>query len=274
VAAITGVVAFVVSLGAGLVVKGNPPGSASGLPLPERIFTKLPVLSNTIPVRYSVYTDLFAALLLAVVLDRLHGSLARRHLDPRRDPDRAFHDRRMVAVAVPLALAAVTLFPLYPVAPEAGIAPVGTPAYFSSPDLMAIPPGSVALLYPFPSSLTPNAQAWQAVAKLRFAMPGGYFLVPSGPSRHIAFSPSLSYTRNTLTARVLTGLESGRVPAETPALRTALRSQWRRWRVDSLVAFPEGETDPAAVLRFLTWVVGHPASTGAGGAYTWYRLLG
>jgi hypothetical protein len=132
----------------------------------------------------------------------------------------------------------------------------------------------VALLYPFPSSITPNAQAWQAVAKLRFAMPGGYFLVPAGPDRHIAFSPGLSYTRSTLTARVLTGLESGQIPPETAALRSALRAQWRRWGVDSLVAFPEGESEPAAVLRFLTWVVGRPAGSGAGGAYTWYRLLG
>ena len=273
VAAITGVVAFIISLGAGLVVKANPPGSASGFPLPERLFTKLPVLDNTIPVRYSVYTVLFAALLLAVVLDRVHGSLGRRGLHAHRDAANARHDRRVVAVAGPLAVAVVALFPLYPVAPIGGIAAIGTPAYFTSPELAAIPEGSVALLYPFPSSITPNAQAWQAVAKLRFAMPGGYFLVPSGPARHIAFSPGLSYTRDTLTARVLTGLETGRVPSETPALRSALRSQWRRWGVDSLVAFPEGEPDPTAVLGFLTWVVGRPASTGAGGAYTWYRLL-
>jgi hypothetical protein len=44
--------------------------------------------------------------------------------------------------------------------------------------------------------------------------------------------------------------------------------------VDSLVAFPEGEPDPGSVIAFLTWVVGAPPSTGPGGAYTWYRLLG
>jgi hypothetical protein len=44
--------------------------------------------------------------------------------------------------------------------------------------------------------------------------------------------------------------------------------------VDSLVAFPEGESDPATVLQFLTWVVGRPPTTGVGGAYLWYRLLG
>jgi hypothetical protein len=274
VAAITGAAAFLISLGGGLVVKGNPPGSATGLPLPERIFAHLPVLSNTIPVRYSLYMVLCAALLLALFIDRLHRTLAGRRLDPDRDPVRAAHDRRWVAAAVPLALAVVALFPLYPVAPMAGIAPVGTPAYFTSPAVSAIPSGSVALLYPFPSSLTPNAQAWQAVAKLRFAMPGGYFLVPSGPAQTIAFSPALSYTRSTLTARVLTGLAAGPAPARTPALRAALRAQWRRWGVDSLVAFPEGEPDPASVIAFLTWVVGAPPSTAPGGAYTWYRLLG
>jgi hypothetical protein len=273
VAAITGAAAFIISLGGGLVVKGNPPGSATGFPLPERIFTKLPVLSNTIPVRYSLYMVLCAALLLALFLERLHHALATRRLHPHRDPAKARHDRRVVAVVVPLAVAVVALVPLYPVAPMAGIAPVGTPAYFTSPQLSNIPKGSVALLYPYPSSVTPNAQAWQAVAKLSFAMPGGYFLVPSGPDRTIAFSPELSYTRATLTARVLTGLESGRAPTETPALRSALRAQWQRWGVDSLVVFPEGEPNPAAVVRFFTWVVGGPASHGPGGAYTWYRLL-
>jgi len=274
VAAITGGAAFVISLGAGLVVDTDPPSSASGFPLPERIFTKLPVLANTIPVRYSVYTVLFAALLFAVVLDRLHGYLSRRPLHPHRHTARADHDRRVVAVAAPVVVAVLALFLLYPAAPPAGIGPVGIPAYFTSPELSDIPSGSVAIIYPYPSSVTPNAQGWQAVAKLRFAMPGGYFLVPAGPARHVAFSRALSYTRGTLTARVLTRLASGRLPHETPALRTSLRSQWRGWGVDSLVAFPEGESDPATVLQFLTWVVGRPPTTGVGGAYLWYRLLG
>ena len=274
VAAITGGVAFVISLGAGLVVDTDPPGVASGFPLPERIFTKLPVLANTIPVRYSLYTVLFAALLLAVVLDHVHGFLARRPIDLHRHAAAAEHDRRVVAVAAPLFIAVLALFPLFPTAPPAGIGPVGVPAYFTSPEVSTIPSGSVALIYPYPSSVTPNAQGWQAVAKLRFAMPGGYFLVPSGPAGRIAFSKALSYTRGTLSARVLIRLASGHVPTETVALRTALRTQWRRWGVDTLVAFPEGESDPAAVLRFLTWVVGRPAVTGAGGAYLWYRLFG
>jgi hypothetical protein len=271
VAALVGAAAFVISLGAGLVVKSNPPGSASGLPLPERIFTKVPVLANTIPARYAIYTVLMAALLLALILDHLHVVAGAQRLHRHRS--RSGRHRRPLALAAPLAVAVVALLPLYPITPIGGIRPLGTPAYFTSAGLADIPTGSVAMLYPFPSSLTPNGQAWQAVAKLSFKMPGGYFLVPSGPSRAIAFTPALGYTRPTLTARVLNRLETGQRPAQTPALRSALRSQWRRWGVDSLVCFPEGESDPQAVIQFFTWLLGRSPSTGAGGAYTWYRLL-
>jgi hypothetical protein len=271
VAALAGAAAFVISLGAGLVVKSNPPSSASGLPLPERIFTKVPVLANAIPARYAVYTALMAALLLALILDHLHAVAGGRGLHRHRSG--AGRHRKLLALVVPLAVAVVALLPLYPVTPMRQIRPLDIPAYFTSAGVADIPTGSVAMLYPFPSSITPNGQAWQAVAKLSFMMPGGYFLVPSGPSRAIAYTPALGYTRSTLTARVLTRLETGQRPGQTPALRSALLSQWRRWKVDSLVCFPEGESDPRAVVQFFTWLLGRSPSTGAGGAYTWYRLL-
>ena len=84
-------------------------------------------------------------------------------------------------MAVPSVVAVVALVPLYPVTPMRQIRPLDTPAYFTSAGVSEIPTGSVAMLYPFPSSVTPNGQAWQAVAKLSFKMPGGYFLVPLGP---------------------------------------------------------------------------------------------
>jgi len=89
VVAIAGIAAFIISLGAGLVVKSNPPAAISGFPLPERIFTKLPLLSNTIPVRYSLYVELFAALLLGLVLDALHDVLITRPFRLSRNRSRA-----------------------------------------------------------------------------------------------------------------------------------------------------------------------------------------
>ncbi len=266
VVAVGGASAFLLSLGAGLVVKSNPPGAASGFPLPERIFTKLPVLANTIPVRYSLYVALFAALELALVLDHLHRRL-------REDPGRGAWRIRWRSVVVPTLLAVLALAPLVPVAPFTGIGPVGTPPFFTSAALGAtVPAGSTAVLYPFPSSRTPNGQAWQAVADLHFRMPGGYFLTPQGPSRHIAFSPALGYTRTTLTATVLTGLAAGTAPARTAALRVALRAEWRAWQVRTLVAFPTLGADPTGTVAFFTWLTGRAPAVLPGAAYVWADL--
>jgi hypothetical protein len=272
VAAIAGAAAFVLSLGAGLVVTGKPAAGASGFPLPERILTKLPLLSNTIPVRYSLYVELFAALLLGVILDALHASLNSRSLRPRRDHARALHDRTVLAVAFPIVAATVALVPLLPAAPLLGIGPVGTPAYFTSPALKHIPAGSVAVLYPYPSSITPNGQAWQAVAGMHFRMPGGYFLVPGDAGNHIAYSPTLAYTRDTLTAEVLNKLSLGTPPPLTPALRASLLDEFRQWHVRSVIAVPAGTARPAQSIAFFTSLLGKPPVPEAGGAYAWYDL--
>jgi hypothetical protein len=272
VTAIAGVAAFIMSLGAGLVVEGNPPGTASGFPLPERIFTRLPLLSNTIPVRYSLYVELFAALLLGLILGALHDSLVASRMRSNGVHTRTVHDRTIVAVAIPAIVAVLALLPLLPAVPFTALGPVGTPTYFTSPALRQIPEGSVAVLYPYPSSTTPGAQAWQAVAGMRFRMPGGYFLVPGGPDNHIAFSPTLAYTRDTLTARVLSQLFVGTPPTLTPSLRVALLGEFRMWDVRSLVAFPAGTTKPDQAIAFFTSLLGVSPSVEADGAYAWYDI--
>ncbi len=269
VVAVGGAAAFVLSLGAGLVVKSNPPGAASGFPLPERIFTKIPVLSNTIPVRYSLYVALFAALELALVLDHVHRKLGSDA--PARKLGRPSWQWR--PAAVPAALAAVALVPLVPVAPFTAVGPVGTPAFFTTAALRSsVPVGSTAVVYPYPSSKTPNGQAWQAISHLHFRMPGGYFLVPQGPSQHIAFSPALGYARTTLTATVLTDLAAGAPPARTTTLRTSLRTQWHAWHVQTLVAFPTLGADPAEAVAFLSWLTGRAPTVQPGAAYVWTHL--
>ncbi len=266
--AVGGAAAFVLSLGAGLVVKSNPPGAASGFPLPERIFTKLPVLSNTIPVRYSLYVALFAALELALVLDHLHRRLA------SDAPARGGHrPPRWWAPTIPAVLTVVALVPLVPVAPFTAVGPVGTPSFFTTAALRSsVPVGSTTVLYPYPSSKTPNGQAWQAISDLRFRMPGGYFLVPQGRSQHIAFSPALGYTRTTLTATVLTDLAAGTPPARSTALRTSLRAQWRTWHVQTLVAFPTLGANPTGTIAFFTWLTGRPPIVQPGATYLWTHL--
>jgi hypothetical protein len=249
VAAIGGAVAFVLSLGGGLVVRRRPGAVLTGLPLPERLFSNLPLLKNTVPVRYSLYMGLFAGLCLAVVLDRLHAWAAARGTSRRWSPGR----RR----AAPMIVAAVCLVPLIPAGPVTGVTAVRTPGYFTSPAMTSRPAGQVTLLYPYPSVATPEGQLWQARSAMHFRSPGGYFLVPDGPERRIGFSAPVSYGADTLTARVLIALDEGRPPEETPALRAALLSQFRSWQVSSLVAFFGQAPEPTA-LAFLTWIAGRP----------------
>jgi hypothetical protein len=266
VAAIGGAAAWVLSLGAGLVIRSAPGATPTGLPLPERLFTKLPLLSNTIPVRYSLYVTLFAGLVLALALDRLRQRLLEGAGAPwLRSP--------VGAALVPGLVALACLVPVIPSIPLQGFADPGVPAFFTSAALQGIPRDSVALVYPYPSSPTPQGQLWQAEAELRFKMPGGYFLVPQPPGRAIAFSPALGYDTDTLTARTLIALAAGTPPAETPALRAALVAQLRSWDVRTLLASTEGVVRPGVSVQFLTWLAGRPP-TAQGGLLVWHHFPG
>ena len=176
-------------------------------------------------------------------------------------------------ILVPAVLAVVCLVPLIPAVPLQGFADPGVPAYFTSPALDRVPVGSVALLYPFPSTPTPQGQLWQATADMRFKMPGGYFLVPQSPLRTIAFTPAIGYDTNTLTARTLIALAAGTPPAETPGLRAALVAQLRSWDVRTLLATTTGVARPAQSLQFLTWLAGVPPVANHG-VLAWYHFPG
>jgi hypothetical protein len=254
VAAVGGVVAFILSLGGALAIRGAPGGYLHGLPLPERIFGKLPLLSNTIAVRYSLYVALFASLMLAVILDQAWSALASR--SHRAHSQRS--GRVWLAPVVVGSLAAICLIPIIPDIPVNGVTPLSTPSFFTSESLARTSPGQVMVIYPFPSSVVPDAQLWQAQAAMQFKTPGGYFLVPQGRNHDLAFSPVISYGENTLTSRVLTLLYLGHAPAETPALRMALLAQFHAWHVTVLVASIDHVPNPASSLKFLTWLAGRP----------------
>jgi hypothetical protein len=264
VAAVSGGVAWILSLGGALVVRAAPGASLSGFPLPERVLAHLPLLSNTIPVRYSLYVALFASLLVALALDKIHTRVAAH-------PGNAWLRTPLGSALLPAVLAAACLVPVVPAIPLQGFGDPGIPAYFSSRSLARIPVDSVALLYPFPSTPTPQGQLWQATGNLHFKMPGGYLLVPQSPHHSIAFSPAIGYDADTLTARTLIALAAGSPPIETPALRSALVAQLRSWQVRTLLA-STAAAEPAQSLQFLTWLAGAPP-TSDHGVLAWYHLF-
>lgn len=269
VAAVTGIVTFVLSLGSNLAVRGTPAAEIGGLPLPDKLFAGLPLLDNAIPARFSIFTSLCAGIVLAVAMETLHDHFSRSakaaHASARRSAT------AWPTTAVPIFLAAACLVLLIPT-PIDGIGPTGVPTFFTSSALKRIPTGSVAVLYPYPSSAMPNGSLWQAVADFRFRQPGGTILEPGGPNGDVAFDPTTGYGVDTLTASVLIGMQQGHIPAETPALRTALRAELTSWHVRSFVAFPAGTPDPPAEVAFFTWLFARPPTALPQLTYAWFGL--
>lgn len=244
--------AWVLSLGSHLVVSSAPtPNPTSGLPLPEALLTKLPIVSNLEPERFSLFVVLFVAIGLAVILDRLYA-----HLRPRSLP---------LALGAVVALAAVALVPLLPPLPYSS-SKVTVPTYFTTDAKNAvdsIPQGSAVLLYPFPNFGIDDAQPmlWQIRSGFRFKVPGGYFIVPDPPTGHAsAISPSP-------TGAVLDAIYNGVSIPETPALRQQLRDELRAEGVHTVLAQRTGK-DPKTAIRFLTWLVGRPPHV-VDGTYVW-----
>lgn len=252
--AVIGVVAFVLSLGSSLVVKSAPSATPSGLPLPERLLAKFPLMANVIPVRFALYYVLCAALLLALLLDHLHTGGRRPRGHRRRHPN-----------LVPAAVAAFALVPLVPNVPYSGVGAVGIPTFFTSAAIRAIPPGSPTLVYPYPTYSAPNPVVWQADTFMPVRMPGGIGLVPD-VTGHLAFSPVMEFDRVTVVGEVLTDLFNGHPPRPTPAVRAAVLTELRRWDVRHVVAVPAFAAVPAIVMPYLEWLFGRRVRTVEGTA--------
>ena len=248
IAAITTAISFVLALGSRLTI-GHYVWKS--VPFPEAALTGIPILDNTISVRYSLYMTLGTALILAVTMDTLHGRIRQRR------------GSALAAGAACAAVAGLAFAPLIPAWPYQAPA-TQVPSYFSSGLVAAIPQGSVAISYPFPSSNDAIPMLWQVAAGLRFRSPGGRFVLPA---------PGANGTRPsgqpTLTGSVLAELYEGHPPPLTPALRAALLAQWRTWRVRTVVVQPSGQI-PVQVMPFFGWLLARPPNIRAGGIAAWY----
>ena len=261
-AGLTGLAAFILSLGGALTIKSSPAFNAAGhavgrIPLPETLLAKLPLLQNLEPARIALQVALLAAISGAFLLERLHARLSARGSDA-------------LATAVPVAVAVIALVPLLPVGLLPGVERNNTPAGF---DRVAagIPSGTVVAVFPFPSGTFPNPIMWHADTEIRFKMPGGSFFVPQGPAHKVAYGALLGYTFDSRTGEFFTELASGQMPDETDATRSALAAEWSSWHLESVVAVPSGCPYPDQAMQFLTWLLGAP-TVHRGASYGWYHV--
>lgn len=160
-------VALVLTLGSRLHVDGR----LTPIPMPFDVLSQLPLLDSSVAARYVLYFWLFAAVMLAVFLYEIRSTIR------SRCPAAA----RFWAGAGAALVAVVALVPLVPDWPLP-VRQWTAPAWFASGS-GTIPAGSAALVYPEPSPGDAEPMAWQAVARFRFSMPGGYLVLrsPSGP---------------------------------------------------------------------------------------------
>ncbi len=223
---------------------------------PVRVFSHIPVLDDVIVQRFMAVGFLAAAVMLAVILDRVHRVLAGWRGDVGA-----------------LALTGVALVPIGMTFGDRlpfAMRPVVLPRWYQQV-APALPPGRVLLPYPTAFSGNQSAMAWQAVNAMHYSQAGG-----GGPQgvAHRAGSAAAGF-------EVLADLGSPLavpLPAGTPAQFAAVRHALAVWRVNTVVIAPnpgaprvEEGTDPVYAAAFMTAALGAPPRLQAG-AWVWAHV--
>jgi hypothetical protein len=262
------VFAWILSFGTSL---GNQAVGAVG-PwwLPWRLFAHLPLVSEILPIRFSVMITFGVAMLLAVSLDRWWSliTLAGQHDDAARIP--ADRPRSRSARPTTVSTAVMTVIGVAVLIPVAltnsvpfTVVPPAIPAWFTA-DAPRLPAGTIVLVLPFAGQ---RAMGWQADTGLHFALAGGFAVVPNA-SGQSAFVDPPGGTLASL-ARLSSDPESLQdtpLPSTVPQV-DAVRSALVRWHVGVTVVTHEGR-QPLYSVAFMSAVYGRPPAE-RGGTWVW-----
>jgi hypothetical protein len=240
-----GAIALLLSFGSHLHLDGH----RTGIPLPFLAIAHLPLLDSSVAARWVTYFWLFAALLLALVLNAAHGAVA---ADGRLG--------RYGGAVVSGLVAVVVLLPLLPAWPYAS-APASVPSWFTS-GARSLPAGSAALVDPVASSTDDSSMLWQAMARMDFRMPGGFAVIPGADGAN-TFNGQPSPLEEALAQ-----CEGGAAaPPAFPA--AAVRAQLRQWHTETVAVIPTAPGAACAAALF-TGALG-PAHR-VGGVLLWPKL--
>ncbi len=223
---------------------------------PARILGHLPVLENVIEQRFMVVGFLAAAVMLAVILDRVHASA----------PGWRGAGGALAAACVALVPMAATFGPRLPFA----MRPVILPRWYTAV-APTLPAGRVLLSYPPPFSGIQSAMAWQAVNGMHYSQAGG------GGPQGVARRAGPARPGFEVLGALAFGAGSTQ-PAGSPAQFAAVRHALATWGVTTVVI----ATDPAAPLvqqgrdptyaaAFMTAALGRPPTVEAG-AWVWNHV--
>lgn len=175
-------ICWVLSLGYRLYVT---PGTATVV-LPGALLQYIPLAKDILSYRFAIFTSLFAALGLAIALDRILAvgiaptALAARPAGATAADEAArtgcFPRWRQGPIA--LGVAALMLLPPWlAVRLPYSATHVTVPAVLGTPAFAGLPVGSIVATYPTPTPYSTAPMAWQAIGGLRYRLVGGDALI-------------------------------------------------------------------------------------------------
>jgi hypothetical protein len=238
----------------------------TGVPMPFNLVVRLPLMSQILAVRFSLFVQFFAAILFAIGLDRLRtwvreSGFSERLRSRRREPAGKQKAKRW---AVACATGPVAVFSLVALTPHIpfGAQPTAIPSLFTAA-IDQIPAGSVVLSYPYPFDPGDQILLPQAESNMRFKILGGPGHVPHPPG-YPRYGPSILFPRIPEIIFNAAYFNPRQLPAQ-PKVVTAttladLRTFLNRYDVESIVVYPVGQ-DPAIVEQYVTALLGPPQWT-------------
>ena len=241
-------------------------GERKGQWVPARVFAHLPVLEDVIEQRFMAVGFLAAAVMLAIIVDRVRTRLPRRlKLDGA--------ESRLMGVGAALGVAAVGLVPIIATFASSvpfTMRPVVLPRWYTTVG-PTLPANRVLLTYPTPFSGIQVSMAWQAVNAMHYSQVGG-----GGPQGVPARAGSARAGFNDL-GRLAFGVLVPE-PTGTPAQLAAVRHALNVWGVNTVVIAPQPHApvlmqghDPAYAAAFMTAALDRSPVIEAG-AWVWNNV--
>jgi hypothetical protein len=175
-----------------------------------------------------------------------------------------------VAVAVVATVVVVSLVPQWPVP----TAPSAVPAYFTSSAVDRLPTGAVVLTYPLARKDEARPMLWQAEARIRFDLVGGYAF-HTGPDGDLDWDPTTLAPSDVETFLFEQDRDAPAGSPPSPADATVaadLREFVAHNGVDALLV-ADDLVGSARVVSVATEAFGPPSVT-TGGVTAWYGLSG
>jgi len=273
-AALMALISFVLSLGSKLYVDQHD----TGIPLPFLGLAHLPIFDGIVATRFSLFTNLFVAIIFAVGLDRSFRAL--------RDPNEGHlswapteGSKGFIAGCLCLGTVAIVAVSLWPSRAQPSSSTAAS-SYITSQPGKSIPAGSVVLAYPYPN--TPvhtlggksvifypfvesldDVMLGQAVSGFPFTLIGAYGWTPGTTERNPNPTPLKPASVEAFFNASFYGTQTAQQAAipSSSNLTSDLRLFMRKYGVDAVIVLPLGR-HPEAVIRTVTAAIGPPSRSG------------